>query len=83
MLKLLPTFEGLPDSDIPRNDFTVIEKDREGNVVMEVNVWRDESQTHKTVALCMYPDEARLFAKMLSHHAEESLELSPNSKYGT
>ena len=70
---------------LPCHDFTVIEKDLDGNVVMEVNAWCEETRTHTTVTLCMYPEEARMFASMMARHAEEAIELADNGtrQYGT
>ena len=36
---------------VPGHDFTVIDKDINGNVVMEVNTWCDETQDHQSVTL--------------------------------
>lgn len=73
------------DGGLPGHDFTVIEKDINGNVVMEVHSWCDATQEHNTVTLCMYPEEARMFAAMMSRHADEAIELQADTtkQYGT
>jgi hypothetical protein len=85
MLKTLPTPKRKPANDLPCHDFTVVNQDANGNVVLEVNAWCDRTQEHSTVTLCLYPEEARLFAEMMTRHAEEAIEqqASGTRQYGT
>lgn len=85
MITQLPQPKKKPAEVLPCHDFTVIDKDLDGNVVMEVNSWCEETQQHTTVTLCMYPEEAKMFASMMTKHADEAEELqaSGTPQYGT
>ena len=53
-------------------EFTQIEIDDEGKVVVEFNVWDAALQKQVSTVLRLVPEEAKLLAEMLKHNADTS-----------
>lgn len=53
-------------------EYTQIEIDDEGKIVVEFNVWNTALQKQVSTVLRLVPEEARLLAEMLKHNADTS-----------
>ena len=61
------------DSEIsafPRNDYTSISRDADGNICVEFNVWSPSARQYESVSICLSAEEALLFAQMLTRNAK-------------
>ena len=58
-------------SALPEKDYTSISRDVDGNLCVEFHVWSPSANQHNSLSICLSPEEALLFAKMLNRNAKE------------
>ena len=53
-------------------DCTLVDRDDQGNIVIEFNTWDPARGAHDTTVLKLLPEEAHLMAKMLIRNADSA-----------
>ena len=55
-----------------KKDYTLVDRDDRGNIVIEFNSWNPSLGAHDTTILKLLPEEAQLMAKMLVRNADSA-----------
>ena len=67
---------------VPRDDYTVISREDDGSVCIEVNIWNASEKLHDTVQMRLAPEEALLLSQMLARHAQIGWEMAEQAAAG-
>ena len=72
MLKKQRVSRNAPESREQRQDYTQIEVDQAGYVLLTFNMWDADKNRHVPTTLRLRPEEAQLMSDMLRRNAEEA-----------